>query len=123
MRLNISKLVLHVVLEATTERQVSDGGSSDRYHNSLQCGTKDALCDLVTYLREDRKKKNLTLLVSLDTEGAFDNAWWPAIKNHLPRKRYPRNLYHLVDSYLKDRRVVMNYARATREKETTKGCI
>ncbi|GBP40469.1 hypothetical protein EVAR_25322_1 [Eumeta japonica] len=37
--------------------------------------TEDALSGLVTYLLEEREKKNSTLLVSLDIEGALDNAW------------------------------------------------
>ncbi|GBP48328.1 NADH dehydrogenase iron-sulfur protein 2, mitochondrial [Eumeta japonica] len=86
-----------------------------------QRGTEGTLGDLVTYLREEREKKNSTLLVSLDTEGGLDNAWWPTIKNQLARKRCPRNLYHLVDTYLRDCRVAVNYARAT--SKTTKGGI
>ncbi|GBP88251.1 RNA-directed DNA polymerase from mobile element jockey [Eumeta japonica] len=88
-----------------------------------QRGTEDTLCDLVTYLTEDREKKNSTLLVSLAIERAFNNAWWSAIKIQLAIKRCPRNLYRLVDSYLKVRWIVVNYARATSEKETTEGCV
>ncbi|GBP54532.1 Retrovirus-related Pol polyprotein from type-1 retrotransposable element R1 [Eumeta japonica] len=40
-----------------------------------QRGTEDPLCDQVIYLTEETDKKNFTLLVSLDMEGAFDNVW------------------------------------------------
>ncbi|XP_064074206.1 uncharacterized protein LOC135193878 [Vanessa tameamea] len=49
--------------------------------------------------------------------------WWPALKKQMVRKHCPRNLYALVASYLQDRRIKVNYARATSEKGTTKGCV
>ncbi|CAH2091367.1 unnamed protein product [Euphydryas editha] len=88
-----------------------------------QRGTEDALYDLVEHIRREIKLKKIVLLVSLDIEGAFDNAWWPALKKQLVDKHCPRNLYAMVASYLQDRRVIVNYARATSEKETTKGCV
>ncbi|GBP41225.1 hypothetical protein EVAR_30663_1 [Eumeta japonica] len=85
-----------------------------------QRGIEDALCNLVTYLREEREKNNSNLLVSLDIEGTFDNEWWPAIKKQPAfRKRCPRNLCHIVDSYLRDRRVVVKFTR--RESDEGKG--
>lgn len=39
------------------------------------------------------------------------------------RKTMPRNLYALVASYLTDRKVRINYARATSKKGTSKGCV
>ncbi|CAG4934558.1 unnamed protein product [Colias eurytheme] len=62
-------------------------------------------------------------MVSLDIEGAFDNAWWPALKKQLINKRCPKNLYGLITSYLCDRTVRVNYARAVFERGTNKGCI
>ncbi|CAH2091712.1 unnamed protein product [Euphydryas editha] len=88
-----------------------------------QKGTEDALYDLVAHIRREIKLKKIVLLVSLDIEGAFDNAWWPALKKQLVEKHCPKNLYSMVASYLKDRKVIVNYARATSEKETTKGCV
>ncbi|XP_046977642.1 uncharacterized protein LOC124543462 [Vanessa cardui] len=88
-----------------------------------QRGTEDALYDLVGHIQKEIRSKKIVLLVSLDIEGAFDNAWWPALKKQLVKKHCPRNLYALVTSYLQDRRVIVNYARATSEKGTTKGCV
>ncbi|CAH2097272.1 unnamed protein product [Euphydryas editha] len=39
-----------------------------------QRGTEDALYDLVEHIRQEIKLKKIVLLVSLDIEGAFDNA-------------------------------------------------
>ncbi|CAH2218229.1 jg18388 [Pararge aegeria aegeria] len=62
-------------------------------------------------------------MVSLDIEGAFDNAWWPAIKLQLIKKNCPRNLRNLVNSYLENRNVQVRYAGETCTKATTKGCV
>lgn len=88
-----------------------------------QRGTEDALYDLVEHIKKGVNSKNIVLLVSLDIEGAFDNAWWPALKDNLAKKRCPTNLYEMVNSYLNDRKVKVNYAGAAYEKETTKGCV
>ncbi|GBP81474.1 RNA-directed DNA polymerase from mobile element jockey [Eumeta japonica] len=94
-----------------------------QYEFVLQQETEDALCDLVINLRQKRKKKNYTHLVSLDIVGVFDNACWPVIKNQLAKKRCPRSLYRVIDSYLRHRWVIVNYARATSENEACKGWI
>ncbi|XP_069361305.1 uncharacterized protein [Maniola hyperantus] len=88
-----------------------------------QRGTEDALYDLVNYVRSEVQQKKSVLIVSLDIEGAFDNAWWPALKHQLISKKCPANLYAMVCSYLTDRKIKVNYARATYERETTKGCV
>lgn len=69
--------------------------------------------------------KNIVILVSvsLDIEGAFDNAWWPSLKQQLIARKCPRNLYALVDSYLSERKIKVNYAGASSEKGTNKGCV
>ncbi|XP_052740698.1 uncharacterized protein LOC128198590 [Bicyclus anynana] len=88
-----------------------------------QRGTEDALYDLVNHIRTEVSNKKIVLLVSLDIEGAFDNAWWPSIKNQLIEMGCPRNLYAMVCSYLTDRKIRVNYARAAFERNTTKGCV
>lgn len=97
--------------------------NNKQYGFMPQRGTEDALYDLVKHVKEEIERKKIVLIVSLDIEGAFDNAWWPALKQQLKIKNTPKNLFELVISYLKNRRIVVNYARATSEKETTKGCV
>ncbi|GBP55984.1 RNA-directed DNA polymerase from mobile element jockey [Eumeta japonica] len=72
---------------------------------------------------QEEGEKNFTFLISLNIEEAFDNEWLPSIKNQFARNRCPRNLYHLVDSYLKDCWVVVDYPIATSEKKATKSCV
>lgn len=88
-----------------------------------QRGTEDALYDLVSRIRSELKLKKIVIVISLDIEGAFDNAWWPALKNQLATRKCPKNLYGMVSSYLRDRKVKVNYAGAEYERSTTKGCV
>ncbi|XP_053618054.1 uncharacterized protein LOC128679687 [Plodia interpunctella] len=88
-----------------------------------QRGTEDALYDLLKHVNAEKEAGRSVLIVSLDIEGAFDNAWWPALMNQLRIRRCPRNLYLMVDSYLQDRKIIVNYAGETSERETTKGCV
>ena len=94
-----------------------------QYGFTPQRSTEDALYDLVNHLRVSLDKKLINLVISLDIEGAFDSAWWPAIRCQLAEKGCPKNLRRLVDSYLKDRRVSVRYADNEHSQITTKGCI
>ncbi|KAJ2941658.1 hypothetical protein O0L34_g14716 [Tuta absoluta] len=88
-----------------------------------QRSTEDALYDLLQHIKDNLKKKLINLVVSLDIEGAFDSAWWPAIKCRLAEKRCPINLRRLVGSYLEDRKVRVKYADTEYVKQSTIGCV
>lgn len=85
--------------------------------------TEDSLYDLIHHLRTNIKKKLLNVVISLDIEGAFDSAWWPAVKCQLAKKKCPQNLRQLVNSYLENRTVCVRYAGREVNKQTTKGCV
>ncbi|CAK1587361.1 unnamed protein product [Parnassius mnemosyne] len=68
-----------------------------------QRSTEESLYDMMQLIRTKLTDKKLILLISLDIEGAFDNAWWPAIKCRLAETACPVNLRRLIDIYLKDR--------------------
>ncbi|GBP90788.1 Putative 115 kDa protein in type-1 retrotransposable element R1DM [Eumeta japonica] len=88
-----------------------------------QRGTEDSLYDLMTHIYNELSLKKIILMVSLDIEGAFDNAWWPAIRNQLLAHKCPVNLYGMVMGYLRDREVVVRYAGGESRRMTSKGCI
>lgn len=69
------------------------------------------------------RSKQIVALVSFDIEGAFDNAWWPSIKEQLRSNRCPGNLYNVFNSYLSERSVTLRYAGAHSARHTNKGCI
>ncbi|CAK1598143.1 unnamed protein product [Parnassius mnemosyne] len=97
--------------------------SRKQYGFMPQCSTEDSLYDMMQFITTKLKDKKLILLISLDIEGAFDNAWWPAIRCGLAKTGCPVNLRRLIDSYLRDRIVCLRYAGAEWVKNTTKGCV
>ncbi|CAK1600326.1 unnamed protein product [Parnassius mnemosyne] len=52
-----------------------------------QRSTEDALYDTMTVIRQGNKEKIIVVVVSLDIEGAFDNAWCPQIITEMKKKR------------------------------------
>ncbi|XP_049874511.1 uncharacterized protein LOC126372706 [Pectinophora gossypiella] len=97
--------------------------STRQYGFMPQKSTEDSLYDLVNYIRQKIKAKKLVTLVSLDIEGAFDNAWWPAIRVRLAEEKCPANIRRVLDSYLRDRQVTVRYGGEQYTKATTKGCV
>jgi hypothetical protein len=61
-------------------------------------------------------------MVSLDVQGAFNAAWWPAILKGLRDTECPRNLYQLTQDYLRERRATLSFNGSILEKTITKGC-
>ncbi|KAJ2940789.1 hypothetical protein O0L34_g14906 [Tuta absoluta] len=85
--------------------------------------TEDSLYDLVQYIKDNLKKKLINIVISLDIEGAFDSAWWPAIQCRLQEKSCPLNLRKLVGSYFEERKVRVRYMDREHVENTTKGCV
>jgi len=48
------------------------------------------------------QQRNVVIMTSLDVQGAFDAAWWPAILYNLRKLQCPSNLYNLTRSYFSD---------------------
>jgi hypothetical protein len=62
------------------------------------------------------------IMTSLDIQGVFDEAWWPAILNNLRDLQCPRNLYNLTRSYFSDRVTILWANTYRKERKVTKGC-
>ncbi|CAF4921525.1 unnamed protein product [Pieris macdunnoughi] len=97
--------------------------SLKQYGFMPQRGTEDALYTLMRKIKLGLSNKKLITLISLDIEGAFDNAWWPAICVRLTEERCPPNLALLVRNYLGDREVRVVYGGAVAARPTNKGCV
>lgn len=65
----------------------------------------------------------MVALVSLDIEGAFDNAWWPAVLRELLNMGVNAQTMRVLSSYLRYRTVVVRYLGQKVLKKTTKGCV
>lgn len=88
-----------------------------------QRSTEDSLYVLLRYIREKLKQKKIITMISLDIEGAFDSAWWPALRVRLAEVNCPVNIRRIMDSYLRDRKVRVRYAGEESQKNTSKGCV
>ncbi|KAL0861194.1 hypothetical protein ABMA27_009674 [Loxostege sticticalis] len=119
--------VLGKILEKMMIRRIRwhilPGMSTRQYGFTPQRSTEDSLYVLIQYIRQKLEAKKLMVVVSLDIEGAFDSAWWPAIRCRLAEAGCPPNLRRLVDNYLEDRSVRLRYAGTECRRGTTKGCV
>nr|BDU78964.1 hypothetical protein [Bombyx mori] len=97
--------------------------SSRQYGFVPQKSTEDSLYDLMEHVRDKLKRKLIIAMVSLDIEGAFDSAWWPAIRLRLAEEKCPINIRRILDSYLTERKVKVRYAGEETQKSTSKGCV
>ncbi|XP_063384876.1 uncharacterized protein LOC134670985 [Cydia fagiglandana] len=88
-----------------------------------QKSTEDSLYDLVKMLKQHIIGKRIAILISLDVEGAFDNAWWPKMKAEIAARKCPGNLQRVLSSYLEGRSIKINYAGEVLEKNQTRGCV
>ncbi|XP_063834856.1 uncharacterized protein LOC135084043 [Ostrinia nubilalis] len=97
--------------------------STRQYGFMPQRSTEDALYKLIHHIKGKIGLKKLVTLVSLDIEGAFDSAWWPAIRVRLAEEKCPVNIRRLLDSYLDCRKVKVRYAGEECTRSTNKGCV
>ncbi|CAK1553159.1 unnamed protein product, partial [Leptosia nina] len=88
-----------------------------------QRSTEDALFKLINNIKRKLNNKKIITLISLDIEGAFDNAWWPQIIVRLAKLKCPINLRKIIDSYLNNRYIELNYLGEKIRKNTNKGCV
>ena len=107
----------------TYDAQTNGVWSAKQFGFREQTSTVNALHSLVTRIQNSRKQKLQVVGVSLDIKAAFDNAWWPALQSRLRKTNCPRNIYSLIQSYLHDRNVTLEFANTRNTKPMTKGCI
>jgi hypothetical protein len=83
--------------------------------------TTDAAITVKKFVEDGLREGLITILVSLDVQGAFDAARWPRILMTLKDFNCPRNLYNLTKSYFSQRTAVMSTNTVQVEREVTKG--
>ena len=115
--------ILERMVVARLKYQLVPRFSTRQFGFMPQRSTEDALYTLVEHVQDKLRLKKLIVLVSLDIEGAFDSAWWPAIRVRLAEEKCPVNVRRLIDSYLDGRKVKVRYAGEECTRETSKGCV
>jgi hypothetical protein len=64
----------------------------NQYGFTPQKGTIDSAMEVKDFVKEGLATGEVTVPVSLDVKGAFDEAWWPSILNGLRACGCPKNL-------------------------------
>ena len=82
----------------------------------------DAIEVVKSHLQRARERRRYGAAVFLDIRGAFDHAWWPAIKVEIARKGCPDNIWGLMTDYLKDRRATVEIAGVRKYCNVERGC-
>jgi hypothetical protein len=96
--------------------------NKNQYGFRPQTSTIDAVMALKDYIEEGFRSGEVTVLVTLDVEGAFNSAWWSSILKSLNDSGCPRNLQNLTKSYLSKRLATLQTNNIKIEAELTKGC-
>ena len=96
--------------------------NKNQYGFMPQRSMTDAALAVKKYVQEGFRSGEVTVLVSLDVEGAFNSAWWPSILKGLRDCGCPRNSQNLTKRYLSKRLAILQTNNTRIEAEITKGC-
>lgn len=96
--------------------------NDNQYGFTPNKSTECALLAVMQWIDNVYKMKAISILVSLDISGAFDNVWWPKILYQLKTKKCPRNLYMLIQNYFTTRKAQIRIGNSTFTKNITRGC-
>jgi len=96
--------------------------NKNQYGFTPQNSTVDAAMEVRQYIEPHLNRRGVAIIISLEVQGAFVSAWWPAILQKLRDIKCPRKLYYLAQHYLKERKAVMTLNNISAGKNITKGC-
>jgi len=96
--------------------------NKNQYGFIPQTSTIDAIMAFKNFVQEGFSKGEITAIVSLDVEGAFNTAWAPSVLKHLQESGCLRNLYNLTKNYFSKRRATMAKNNMKLERAVSKGC-
>ena len=96
--------------------------SKRQYGFTPQRNIIDAAMEAKSFIQFILENRGLVIMTSLDVQGAFDSAWWPAILQGLRDFNCPRNLYILSKEFFSNRAAVINTKNFAIERHITRGC-
>jgi hypothetical protein len=73
------------------------------------------------FVQDSLAAGNVINLVSLDVQGTFDAAWWPAIQKEMRDCGSPNNLYKPTKNYFTKRTTILATKSIRMEKELSRG--
>ena len=95
----------------------------NKYGFIPQTNTTDAVMALKEFVEEGFSKGEITVIVSLDVEGAFNSAWVRSVPKSLQQSGYPRNLYNLTENYFRKMIATMETNYIKLERALSRGCL
>jgi hypothetical protein len=75
------------------------------------------------FVQEGFTRGEITVMVSLDVEGAFNSACWPSVLKNLQENGCPRNLFNLTKNYFSQRKATLATNNITIERAVSKGSL
>lgn len=116
--------VLDKIITTRVEHRVGQGGGFSECQFGFASGrsTIDAINCVLTEIQRAREVNEYCAMIALDVDGAFDNAWWPAIINELERREVQANLIRLIKSYFKDRTAQVQLPDVAIKRKVERGC-
>ncbi|GBP91215.1 hypothetical protein EVAR_60665_1 [Eumeta japonica] len=106
----VTKETVEMMLVRRLQWHLTAKLQATHYGFTPERGMGDALYDIMTYIYRELNLKKIILMVSLDIEGAFDNAWWPALSTQLRAYKCPMSLYGMVHGCFPNWEVIVRYA-------------
>jgi hypothetical protein len=86
-----------------------------------QKSTIDAAMVVKEFVQDSLAEGHIIALVSLDVQGAFDTAWWPAILKEMRDCGRPKNLHKLTKSYFTQPTAILATNSTRMEKKLSRG--
>jgi hypothetical protein len=115
--LNVAWKVLEKVMINRINHHVhTNGNINNQYGFTPQLSTTDAAIAAKDFVEEGFRTEEVTAIINLDVEGAFNSAWWPTILKSLKECGCPQNLYNLTKSYFSQRTATLLTSSDWREK-------
>jgi ribonuclease HI len=123
--LSVLGKVLEKAMVRRLEYHLASNGRShpNQFGFTAQKSTLDAISTITNFMKNILASNDYAAVISLDIEGAFDNAWWPYLMRELRDAKTPRNIYKLIHSYLEDRTSEMSSHGLTIGRKITMGAI
>ncbi|CAK1600499.1 unnamed protein product [Parnassius mnemosyne] len=69
---------------------INNTANDRQYGFKEQKTTTDALRDAINHMKQAKAQNKLVAAISLDIEGAFNHAWWPALLYRLKKTKMPK---------------------------------
>lgn len=120
----VLRKLLEGVLANRIEHQVEMITGLDKLQHGFRKGisTIDTIEKVVDRIGKAKELGKYAAIISLDIEGALNNACWPGIIQELKRHGCDNNTIRLINNYFKDKTMKVVFPGGVKVLKTEKGC-